>query len=323
MNDNIQFETQDINSIEDLLTFSKKHQKDKWIYRGQKEAKWGLTTSLDRAFQNYKLKTAKEKKNAEMNLIREFKRRYNQYSKYVPDISNDIEWLSLMQHYGAPTRLLDFTYSIFIGAYFALEEVHPNENKNCKHKSEDEDYFALWAINSKWAKKETINNLKKKKVKETYVKLFKKFLTNDPLLLQKNSLKQKGIHPFNIFQKIVFYDSIIPFVCPVNTIILNERLTSQKGLFMCPGKVDKNFENNLIQLKNHDDNKYVIKIRIPKGIRLEIMKYLFEMNISRTTLFPGLEGFAKTLGIYHPMAKIDIERLFPEFNKIKLYKKNY
>src|SRR5436309_276549 len=32
-----------------------------------------------------------------------------------------LEWLALMQHYGAPTRLLDFSYSFWIALFFAFE----------------------------------------------------------------------------------------------------------------------------------------------------------------------------------------------------------
>src|SRR6058998_3676205 len=33
-----------------------------------------------------------------------------------------LEWLALMQHYGAPTGLLDFTRSFWIALFFAFEE---------------------------------------------------------------------------------------------------------------------------------------------------------------------------------------------------------
>ena len=36
---------------------------------------------------------------------------------------NRLEWLALMQHYGAPTRLLDFTRSPYVACFFALEEL--------------------------------------------------------------------------------------------------------------------------------------------------------------------------------------------------------
>ena len=37
--------------------------------------------------------------------------------------ANRLEWLALMQHYGTPTRLLDFTRSPYVACYFALEEL--------------------------------------------------------------------------------------------------------------------------------------------------------------------------------------------------------
>jgi len=52
-----------------------------------------------------------------------------------------------MQHHGAPTRLLDFTYSFYIAAYFALEE----SEKDC----------AIWALNMKWSVEESKAKFKK------------------------------------------------------------------------------------------------------------------------------------------------------------------
>ena len=51
-----------------------------------------------------------------------------------------IHWglsVSTMQHHGAPTRLLDFTYSVYVAAYFALENA-------------DSDGCAVWAVNGPW-----------------------------------------------------------------------------------------------------------------------------------------------------------------------------
>ena len=40
-------------------------------------------------------------------------------------MSNTFEWLSLMQHYGHPTRLIDFTDDAGVALYFALKGARP------------------------------------------------------------------------------------------------------------------------------------------------------------------------------------------------------
>lgn len=46
------------------------------------------------------------------------------YVSNLPDDDDLIGWLSLMQHYGAPTRLTDWSMSPFVAAFFAYEQ-HP------------------------------------------------------------------------------------------------------------------------------------------------------------------------------------------------------
>ena len=57
----------------------------------------------------------------ESRILRIFKRKAHLLLEHLPDEDDSFEWLALMQHHGAPTRLLDFTWSPFVAAFFALE----------------------------------------------------------------------------------------------------------------------------------------------------------------------------------------------------------
>src|SRR4051794_10725494 len=81
-----------------------------YAYRGAPSVDHDLTTSLMRLGGSY------EKQ--ENHLLRNF-RKY----AYEDAVSGDSiwNWLALAQHHGLPTRLLDWTYSPYVGLHFATE----------------------------------------------------------------------------------------------------------------------------------------------------------------------------------------------------------
>ena len=100
-----------------------------WLFRGQSDANWKLSTSYTRLFNDLQpiIKNAKGKprkfaeKEHERLLVRAFQRNANLYLSSLPDRKRTLDWLAIMQHYGTPTRLLDVTLSPRIAMYFALE----------------------------------------------------------------------------------------------------------------------------------------------------------------------------------------------------------
>jgi hypothetical protein len=114
-----------------------KYQDDDSIFRGHRCAIWPLETSLERTCMRL-YSSLEDAPTMEKTLLREFRRRLHHYSVNVPSSQEPLRWLSLMQHHGAPTRLLDWTYSIYIASYFALE-----------HSMHD---CAIWKINKEWLK---------------------------------------------------------------------------------------------------------------------------------------------------------------------------
>lgn len=57
----------------------------------------------------------------EVYLTQQFRLRATGYRDTVPGESDLVGWVSLMQHYGLPTRLLDWTESLLVAAWFATE----------------------------------------------------------------------------------------------------------------------------------------------------------------------------------------------------------
>ena len=88
-----------IKSLSELIAALRKDLKDHkepvW-YRGHGKVGWQLTPALHR------LKNAP----AEIAMINQFRQNANLLVEQTPQ--SDFDWLFLMQHYGVPTRLLDW-----------------------------------------------------------------------------------------------------------------------------------------------------------------------------------------------------------------------
>lgn len=94
---------------------------DGWIYRGQENASWPLDTSLARYLAQY-LPDASQWPTREARSLRIFRRKAHNFLLDPSVLDDDLRCLALMQHHGSPTRMLDFTKSPFVAAYFALSD---------------------------------------------------------------------------------------------------------------------------------------------------------------------------------------------------------
>lgn len=261
------------------------HPNISYIFRGQ-TSEHPLATSLERVCTQVDggLSHARER---EWRIIREFKRRYHHYASHVPDEKRHLEWLSVMQHHGAPTRLLDWTYSIYVAAYFAAESAQSSLSEHKKQPPK----AAVWMLNATWATEATARlfdavgrggYIRKKlpdhEDEEVFADTFGVVSTRSMVL------PDSGREP-------------IPCICPLSPFRLNERLTIQKGLFTCVGDVRKTFVENLQVLTEHDQKPNVVRFIIDGENPRDTLEELFFMNITQATLFPGLDGFARSLNI--------------------------
>lgn len=238
-----------------------------WIYRGQAKSKWPLKTNLERLC----LRTPGGLGRAEMTehlLLREFKRRWHHFSSHSPEAEDTLEWFSIMAHCGAPTRLVDFTYSVYVAAYFALEKA--------------EDSSGLWCINRRWLETEANKILSPDGECSEYIR-------------GRKTAGQGGCF------RIVVMTPRRKCVVPANPYRLNERLTIQRAAFVVPSDIHSSFMRNLLGMPGIESPENITKVILDGKVRKKGLQELYHMGISRETLFPGVDGFARTFGVYHPV----------------------
>lgn len=263
------------------------HKSSNWAFRGQSDENWRLSTKFERETNKYQCDSYWFK-NREKIILKDFQRKAHHFIQNLPDSENYIEWLSLLQHYGGPTRLLDFTYSYYVAAFFSLETSNINS--------------AIWAVN--------INRLIEQLSKIT-----------DYNLIEKERMFEAIIERNNHWADTVIKDrrnnDIVFIVEPFQQ---NKRISIQQGLFLFPGNIEKSFEHNLCSVFEFDfkdlstenalNKKFseigkldfsdisIIKIVIPSNLHSKALTELYKMNVTATTLFPGLDGFARSLSFH-------------------------
>lgn len=275
-------------SWKDALSFYERlrnqdHRKQSWVFRGMGDYTWKLQTSLERAMARFGqgLYKARERENG---LLREFKRHFHHYESYRPDDANTVEWLATMQHHFAPTRFLDWTRSFYVALYFALEKAEGDS--------------AVWCIDENWCSDTVMQIISKSSRLQTIHGDNGRYYHPGEMKLRS---RPRSI-PFgkdNIaFNEVFCSSQAEPFVYPLNPLVLNERLAVQQGLFICPGDINRSFEDNLREMG--PDRRVFKRLRIlskaTNEILRELYRELYRMNITRASLFPGLDGFAESLG---------------------------
>ncbi|WP_078428355.1 FRG domain-containing protein [Alkalihalobacterium alkalinitrilicum] len=241
---------------------------NEWIFRGQRNSVWDLQSSLYREVQ----KVIDQPTNTdcvmiENKMVNEFYSSSHLYSSLefqVPSKENEKDWinfrlepLSVMQDYGTPTRLLDWTRSPYIAAFFALDGA--------------EDDFSIYALN----------------VKE----------------LEQFDNNRYGDHFFN-YKRAIFSPETITeiFIFRYDPYQKNERLRIQQGVFLVPSLINKTMDD-ILKVYNIKNSKLhgkevTYKLVFNKENLQDYWYKLMQMNITHETIYPGLEGFCRSLKLH-------------------------
>jgi hypothetical protein len=251
-------------------TTSDRNKWSRWIFRGHKRANWRLSTTLERTFRDRFDKDLSAAGEWERRLTREFMRKAEGLLTNPPRATDYMEWLALMQHYGAPTRLLDWTYSFWVAVLFAIQDLEIEKKSSC----------AVWALDIDWWRDMCVV----KKVPELGAMLKKGSNLNPEINFVLNSQGKPGV-PCGIW--------------PLNAYRLNERVVAQQALFVAPLDVTKTFMDNLRDCSQDQQNifEHMIKfvITCSKDIVPKAIKYLYGHNMTSATFSPGIDGFARSI----------------------------
>ncbi|MGL4752997.1 MAG: FRG domain-containing protein [Aeromonadaceae bacterium] len=233
-----------------------------FIYRGHANSAWKLESTLERTIgSKWSSELAKKFEDHYLNL---FKSKYHIYNSNEHAPKSKLAWLSLMQHYGAPTRLIDFTESPYVALYFALEAYNPLLKND----------LAIYAIDYNSIMDESL----------AYIS-------------RRDSSFKKNRHEIIGKQDELFDDVVDRFSYEVVWITepleLNARIDRQSGTFLISGDKEKRIEELLANVMYNDVK--VIKFIIPSNIYENIYALLRKMNINAKTIYGDLGGLAKSI----------------------------
>jgi hypothetical protein len=242
-------------------TRSTSHSRPGFIYRGQPQFQWHLEPSIARELKGVDGRVAcRIEEAAEDNF------RFNAGMLLDSTALHRMGFLELwgiMRHYAAPTRLLDWTSSPYVAAYFAVADYWKEDG-------------AIWGFDE-----------------EFYTSLISFKYENDPRLFQCRLGESRD--PFR--------QSTGPgIVMSLRNRVGHERLISQQGLFTASTYIKDDHEQALDVLlgrvQSADPNNLghtYHKLKIPKGEKPEFLRRLRMMNITANSLFPGLDGLGRSV----------------------------
>jgi hypothetical protein len=237
-----------------------KRRRDTGVYRGASQSSAPLLTSLDRLGGTHPPHT---KADLEEHVMRGFIR----YARpHVQGASNDWEELISAQHHGVPTRLLDWSYSPLVAAFFATRPGRGEEHSR-----------AVWRLD--W-----------QRVHRAF-----RFPQLALLISDLENLLDDEHHasPWGLFQRP---RDARPFACLVEPPSLDARIAAQAAVFTISSDKSVSFD---VFLRNNGLADALTRFIIPAESVATIRDQLDLVGVDERRLFPDLDGVAAAIRRYY------------------------
>ena len=215
-------------------------------------------------------------------ILETFKRQAHLYLDRLP--SCDLEWLSVGQHHGLPTRLLDWTKNPLVALYFSLCE----KPRVDLHKDDEKDFCSVYAWKLKGDRYRLPENELKTvgyeidTIKDASGKDVKRFVLQGYRTV-RSSEPGKLVTPEPIHPEREIYRFIPALVSP--------RMAAQQGVFSFEKLLtDRNFSEVL-----NPSFETTVVMGIDRKARNPLLMQLNRVGINRAQLFPTIEGLCKNI----------------------------
>ena len=122
-----------------------------------------------------------------------------------------------------------------------------------------------------------------------------------------------------------YLSSDVPFVSTDDPLIMNQRIIAQSGTFVVPGVLHLAVEEIVTKQGAAYPADWIVQFVIDvDAVRSDAMAALYRMNVSNATLFPGLDGMARSLAYelenhwaYDPKTFEAMGDYGPEFEELR------
>jgi hypothetical protein len=251
-----------------------KRHRSSFAFRGIVDAKWPMSTSLIRLGGSFQ--------QLEKHMLRNF-RKYAH--RDVVERDSFWHWLTIAQHHGLPTRLLDWTYSPFVALHFATDDLtRMNEDGVVwcvripeTHKLLPKPFEA--ALHDEGSYVFTVEMLSRFELPEITFSML-------GIELSSSQLRPTRIKDLDDFDKMAKE----PFALFMEPPSIDDRIVNQFALFSVLSNSSILMDDWLKQYP-----ALYKKVVIPSSLKWEIRDKLDQANITERVLFPGLDGLSKWL----------------------------